>query len=99
MAFMPGHEASAKKPAHWAKVNGAMHCLACRRDNAAEGALDGLPEDTPLDKKVQAQSEARIDFEVKRDPEKANGEIAKACRSSIASVQKARERLGLQQAS
>ena len=37
---------------------------------------------------------ALIEFEVKRDPNRGNGEIAKACRSSIPAVAKARKRLG-----
>jgi len=38
---------------------------------------------------------ARIDFEVRRDPARANGKIAQACRTSIPAVRKSRERLGL----
>ena len=38
---------------------------------------------------------ARIEFEVKRDPGRADNEIARACRASTFSVRKARARLGL----
>jgi hypothetical protein len=92
--WMAGHEAP-KRPAHWSEKNGVLHCLACRRDLAAEAGLDAAPEGTPMAKRAQLQSAARIEFEVKRDPDRADGEIAKACRSSVASVQKARERLGV----
>jgi hypothetical protein len=92
--WMTGHEAPAQ-PAHWSVEAGELHCLACRRDLAAEAGVDDLPEDTPLDKRVQAKTRARLDFEVTRDPERGDGEIAKACRSTVAGVKKARERLGI----
>ena len=94
--WMTGHEAP-EQPAHWIIQDGEMHCLACRRDVAAEAGAEALPEDTPLDERVKAKTHARLDFEVTRDPERGNGEIAKACRSTVAGVKKARERLGLPQ--
>ncbi len=38
---------------------------------------------------------ALIEFEVRRTPDHSNGMIAKACRSSVSAVAKARDRLGL----
>ena len=46
------------------------------------------------EKRAKLRSTALIEFEVKRDPNRGNGEIAKACRSSIPAVAKARKRLG-----
>lgn len=92
--WMTGHE-TPDRPAHWTKDAGNLHCLACRRDLAAEAGAELLPEDTPLDERVKAKTHARLDFEVNRDPERGDGEIAKACRSTVAGVKKSRERLGL----
>lgn len=91
---MPGHEAP-KRPAHWSQRNGVMHCLACRRDLAAEAVLTKAPKDATVAERVALQLQARVEFEVKRDPERPDGEIAKACSSSIAAIQKARKRLGI----
>ncbi len=90
---MSDFEQNSKFPAHWSDENGELHCLGCRRDLAAEGALDGVPEDTPLAERVQLKRAGRLEFEIRRDPEAQNGQIAKACGTSAASVAKARERL------
>jgi len=91
--WMIGHDAPAQ-PAHWAVEDGELHCLACRRDRAAEAGTEHLPEDTPLNERVKLKAQARLDFEVNRDPDRGDGEIAKACRSTVAGVKKARERVG-----
>jgi hypothetical protein len=36
-----------------------------------------------------------IEFELRRDPDRANGAIASACRSSVPAVVNVRRRLGL----
>lgn len=92
--WLPGHgEPNRDLPPNWVREDDLEHCLACRRDVAAESAE--MPEGTPLSEQVKLRSQARIEFELLRAPEKANGEVAKACRSSAAAVKKARERLGL----
>jgi hypothetical protein len=90
---MADFEQNSQFPAHWSKENGLLHCLGCRRDLAAEAALEDTPEDMPLAERVQLKRQGRLDFEIKRDPEAQNGQIAKACGTSAASVAKARERL------
>lgn len=92
--WMKGHDAP-KSPANWAQKNGEHYCLACRRDLAADAALEKAPEGMSLTDRAKLQSAARIHFEVKRDPTRADGEIAKSCGASIASVGKARKELGL----
>jgi hypothetical protein len=94
VGWMPGHDVP-KLPAHWSKAKGRLHCLACRREVAAEDRAKKLPEGTNVTKRAQIMTEARLDFEVTRAPERGDAEIAKSCKSTVASVKKARERLGV----
>ena len=55
-----------------------------------------MPESTPLAERVKLKAHARVEFEISRDPERPNGQIAKACRTTAASVQKGRERMGIE---
>jgi hypothetical protein len=82
-------------PATWVKEDGELYCLACRRDLAGEAGLEGVEEDIPSQKRQQIRSQARIEFEVKRAPDRADNLIAKACGTSTVSVRKARARLGI----
>jgi hypothetical protein len=82
-------------PANWVEENGEAYCLGCRRELAGEAGLAALPDDAPIAERQKVNSAARIDFEVRRDPTRANGKIAQACRTSIPAVRKSRERLGL----
>jgi hypothetical protein len=88
--WMAGHEKQMEMPDNWVRAGDGLHCLGCRRDAAAEAATDNLEDSVPLNERVKMQSQARIEFEPLRVPDKANGEIAKACRSSAMAVQKAR---------
>lgn len=83
-------------PSTWARQGGLLYCLACRREMAGEAGLEGIDEDTPGDKRLQIRSQARIAFEINRDPECPDSKIAKACRTSTVTVRKARARLGLE---
>ena len=89
--WMPGVE-QPDIPPGWAEEGGRAHCLICRRELAAEAALEAAPE-APASERLQIQASARVEFEITRDPDRGDGEIAKACGSSIAAVKKARERL------
>jgi hypothetical protein len=82
-------------PATWTKEGDELFCLACRRERAGEAALVGL-EDNSADDRRKAESRARIEFEMKRKPERQDSRIAKACHTSIKAVQQARVRLGMQ---
>jgi hypothetical protein len=83
-------------PTTWAREDGRLYCLSCRRDLAAEAGLEGIHEDTPGERRPQIRSQARIEFEINRDPERSDSQIAKACRTSAMAVRKARARLGLE---
>jgi hypothetical protein len=82
-------------PGAWARSAQGTFCLNCRRERAAEAALAKAPEDTPIEARAKLRRAALIEFEVRRRPGHGNGEIAKACRSSVAAVAAARERLDL----
>jgi hypothetical protein len=83
-------------PATWVKEDGELYCLSCRREMAGEAGLVGVDEDTPSVRRQQIRSQARVEFEIQRDPERADNRIAKACGTSTVAVRKARGRLGLE---
>ena len=91
---MPGSEHAAM-PSNWVRENGQTFCLSCRRAMAAEAGLESAPEGTTLAGRAQLRAAALIEFEVMRDPDRPNGTIARACRSSVPAVLKARKRLGI----
>jgi hypothetical protein len=80
-------------PTTWAKENGELYCLACRRDMAGEAGLEEVPEDAPDQTRLKVRSQARIEFEINRDPDRQDNVIAKACGTSTVAVRKARARL------
>jgi hypothetical protein len=83
-------------PSTWVKEEGELYCLSCRREMAGEAGLVGVDEDAPSQRRQQIRSQARVEFEIKRDPERADNRIAKACGTSTVAVRKARGRLGLE---
>ena len=83
-------------PATWIREDGELYCLVCRRDRAGEAALLQLEEGASAERRQQAESRARVEFEVTRRPEREDNRIAKACHTSVVAVRKARVRLGLQ---
>ena len=81
-------------PTGWSrKKNGDVHCRICRRELAAEQAVLKAPADTSLEARQQISASARLEFEVRRDPEQHDADIAKACGTSMVAVRKTRERL------
>lgn len=82
-------------PDAWSKTSDGTFCLLCRRERAARAALESAPADTGIEEKAKLRRAALIEFEVRRRPNHGNGEIAKACRSSVAAVVAARKRLKL----
>jgi hypothetical protein len=92
VSFAPDVE-SPRLPSTWARENGGLYCLACRRDMAGEAGLDGVDEDLPDQKRLQIRSQARIEFEINRDPGRQDNQIAKACGTSTVAVRKARARI------
>src|SRR5262249_42750963 len=91
--FMPG-AARVGLPTGWADDDGALYCIACRRDRAAEAAMNLTPVGTSLGDRRRAGLLGRIEFEVERDPNRADTRIARACESSVAAVKRVRERMG-----
>jgi hypothetical protein len=92
-SWMPDTERSGQ-PATWRREGDDLYCLGCRRALAGEAALDGVDEPS-VDERARIRRAAVLDFEVRRVPGNSNGEIARACRSSVPAVVKARRRVGL----
>jgi hypothetical protein len=84
-----------KLPASWSDEGGELHCLTCRRDLAGEAGLADKPEDAPAADRQRLHSYARVEFEIKRDPDRPDNQIAQVCHTSVISVRKARERIGV----
>lgn len=94
MRWMAGHE-HPEPPSAWIEEGGQLYCLACRRERAADAALSDVPEDASAQERAQVKSHSRVEFELRRDPDRSNTEVAGAIRSSVQAVQKARQRIGL----
>ena len=90
--WMPGHERRGP-PAGWARKGELTYCLACRRALATESADDYAPEGCSREDRAKLRVQALIEFEIKRDPDRPNGEIAKVVRCSVPAVVKARRTL------
>ena len=81
----------AATPPNWVKVNGLYYCLVCRRERAVDDAIAAAGDVSTADR-AKLRSSAVVDFEIARDPNRTEGEIAKAARASIGAVRKARKR-------
>ena len=82
-------------PETWVTSSEGTYCLICRRERAAQAALEAAPGDAPLEMRAKLRRAALIEFEVSRRPDHGDGMIAKACRSSVSAVAAARQRLKL----
>jgi hypothetical protein len=80
-------------PDCWISSAEGSFCLACRRQRAAEAALDAAPSDSGSDVRAKLRRAGLIEFEVRRTPERSDGSIAKACRTSASAVAAARRQL------
>jgi hypothetical protein len=90
--WMPGHEHH-ERPSAWAEDGDELHCLVCRRELAAEAGVGTAPPGTTPQRRAQLRTAALIEFELSRDPKRSDSEIARAVRTSVPAVVKARERL------
>ena len=79
-------------PPHWAREGRSYYCLACRRERAVDAALEDAG-DIGIEARAKVRSAAVVEFEILRDPERTEGEIARAARTSIGAVRKARKAL------
>lgn len=82
-------------PSAWVNSTEGTYCLICRRERAAEAALDAVPSDSPIAERAKLRRAALIEFEVSRTPDHPDGIIARACRTSVSAVTRARRRLEL----
>jgi hypothetical protein len=91
---MPGRERF-ERPSAWIEDGELFYCLACRRELAAEAGLIGAAPGAAAQDRAKLRAAAVVEFEVRRDPDRSNVEIARAARSSVNAVLKARQRLGV----
>ncbi len=89
---------SEKVPANWITKNGQGYCLACRRELAVDDALAEMGEEGAPAARAKIRSQAVVEFEIRRDPDRRDGDIARASRCSVMAVSKARKRLGIKRA-
>lgn len=84
-------------PDHWVSSAAGNFCLGCRRQRAVEAALEAVPNDTDRDTRAKLRRSGLIEFEVRRTPDRTDGSIARACRTSASAVAATRRRLHLGQ--
>ena len=90
----PGLERADAPPPNWAEVDGEAYCLACRRARAAdEAAAEAMIAGSGREDVVKVRTAAVVEFEIARNPDRRNGEIARSARCSPLAVVKARKRL------
>jgi hypothetical protein len=90
--WIHGLEDGAATPPNWfTDENGDDYCLVCRRERAVEIALAGAG-DVGTEARAKLRSTAVIEFEIERDPERTEGEIARAAHTSVGAVRKVRQR-------
>ena len=65
--YLPGFSASTRLPTGWADDGDGLLCLGCRRNLAAAGATPGADRNRAL-----------AEFELSRDADRKDGEIARA---------------------
>lgn len=80
-------------PPNWASDGDDHYCLICRRERAIEAALEQAGDELPTADRAKLRTTAVVEFEIERDPERTEGEIARAARTSIGAVRKARKRM------
>jgi hypothetical protein len=80
-------------PANWIASADGCFCLTCRRERAAEAALDAAPTDSSSDTRNKMRRAGLIEFEVRRAPDRADNAIARACHTSASAVTAVRQRL------
>jgi hypothetical protein len=93
-SWMPG-SAGGGQPVDWRRDGVELYCLGCRRDLAAEAGIDAAPGIATAADRTRARTAAMIEFEIRRVPDHANSVIARACRTSVPAVAKARRRIGI----
>jgi hypothetical protein len=80
-------------PESWASSADGLFCLTCRRERAAERALEAAPAGCASDVKTKVRRAGLIEFEVRRAPDRADNAIARSCHTSVSAVAAARRAL------
>ncbi len=88
-------EEAATAPPNWVENGNNAYCLMCRRELAVQDALEEMGPDAPAEGRAKIRSQAVLEFEIRRDPDRRDGEIARAAQCSVMAVSKARKRLGI----
>jgi len=81
-------------PESWTTAADGHFCLTCRRERAADAALDAAPADCSSDARMKVRRSGLLEFEVRRSPDRADNAIAKACHTSASAVATARQAVG-----
>jgi hypothetical protein len=82
-------------PETWETCSEGEFCLSCRRSRAAEAALDRAPAVARPEDQAKVRRSGLVEFEVRRTPALPDRAIAKACRTTTATVAAARRNLGM----
>jgi hypothetical protein len=90
--FMAG-SAHQGLPADWADLEGELFCLGCRRVLAGEAAQEAGAEGATREELLQLRKAGTLEFELRRDPDRPDRAIARACHTSAPAVAKVRDRL------
>jgi hypothetical protein len=77
-------------PKAWTESEDGTFCLACRRANAVDAALEAEAEGRSREDRVRIRRTALIEFELRRLPATPDNSIARACRTSTVTVTKVR---------
>ncbi len=91
VAFSRIDGAVAPLPPSWTAGADGLFCLNCRRERAAEAALEAAPADCSGQVKAKARRSGLLEFELRRAPDRADNAIAKACHTSASAVAAARQ--------
>lgn len=91
---MPGVAELSKPPASWEHLDGIAYCLGCRRKLAGETKAEATSGDGSAADRLRADAEGRIEFELRRMPDRCDTRIARACSTNVLMVRRVRERLG-----
>jgi hypothetical protein len=92
---MPGMPDLRELPASWEQMNGVTYCLSCLRKLAGEARVAALTDgESPVDR-LRADADGRIEFELRRDPDRCDTRVARATGTNVLLVRRVRERLGV----
>jgi hypothetical protein len=86
-----GSGAQRELPLNWIENPQGLVCLHCQRELAGDAAVNA--SDLTRSERARLRSSTIIEFEVRRTPDRTDGQIANSVHTSVGAVQKARKRL------